>query len=116
VEIDRIPCGRWTEIQDDLDVYGDGAILALRTPGHTPGELSAVVRLPSASYVLTGDTVHDHAQIADGTALASDADPVQSVASIRRLADIARARAATVWVAHDPADWNRFPHAPESIC
>ncbi len=37
------------------DVYGDGSLVALDAPGHTPGEVCWLVNRPTRSYLLTGD-------------------------------------------------------------
>lgn len=49
----------WVEIDGDYDVFGDGAIVATPTPGHTPGHQAAIVNLASGMHVLAGDaSVH----------------------------------------------------------
>ncbi len=48
-----------TAIQGDTDVFGDGTIKMLRTPGHTPGHMSLFVKLSKAgNYLITGDLYH----------------------------------------------------------
>lgn len=44
------------------DIYGDGRLRLLVSPGHTPGQLSLVVKLENTSILLTGDAVvnEDH--------------------------------------------------------
>ena len=43
----------------DKDVFGDGSVIVLRTPGHTPGHSCLLVRLKEMGPVLlTGDLVH----------------------------------------------------------
>ncbi len=44
------------------DVMGDGTVLYLKTPGHTPGAASVLVRAKEAQYLFIGDTawVTDH--------------------------------------------------------
>ena len=43
----------------DKDVFGDGTVVILRTPGHTPGHSSLLVRLKEKGPVLlTGDLAH----------------------------------------------------------
>ena len=43
----------------DLDVFGDGSVTILSTPGHTPGHQSLLVHLPKTGWiVLTGDLAH----------------------------------------------------------
>jgi len=41
-----------------LDLAGDGTLLIVPTPGHTPGHLSLVVRGPARTWLLAGDLVH----------------------------------------------------------
>src|ERR1700716_1677240 len=43
----------------DKDVFGDGTVIVLRTPGHTPGHQSLFVKLAqTGAVVLSGDAVH----------------------------------------------------------
>src|SRR5256885_6963133 len=45
----------------DKDVFSDGSVIVLRTPGHTPGHSSLLVRLKDMGPVLlSGDAVHFH--------------------------------------------------------
>jgi len=37
------------------DIFGDGSLVALSTPGHTPGHTSFLVNLTGGSYLITGD-------------------------------------------------------------
>ncbi|MFY2561257.1 N-acyl homoserine lactonase family protein [Corallococcus terminator] len=46
-------------LDGDRDVFGDGAVRLLSTPGHTPGHQSLQVRLARAgTYILSGDLCH----------------------------------------------------------
>ena len=43
----------------DKDVFGDGSVIMLRTPGHTPGHSSLLVKLAEKGpVILSGDAVH----------------------------------------------------------
>ena len=45
----------------DKDVFGDGTVIVLRTPGHTPGHSSLLVKLAGmGAVILVGDAVHFH--------------------------------------------------------
>ncbi len=46
---------RWRELDGSHDVFGDGAITIIPTPGHTPGHQSVCVELPSGPLVLAAD-------------------------------------------------------------
>lgn len=103
----------WFEIPGrDVDLFGDGSVIILWTPGHTPGELSLLVRLPGRNFVLTGDTVHLRAAMDTLAPMPYDADTVESVRSIHRLRILRDTADATVWISHDPEDWAAFSHAP----
>jgi len=46
------------ELTGDLDVFGDGSVVLKRWPGHTPGSMMAIVRLPkTGTVILTSDNV-----------------------------------------------------------
>lgn len=96
------------ELDDDLDVFGDGAVVALRMPGHTPGSLAAMVRLPERSFVLSGDVVHTRDAYEHEVHYHGDVDSIAARASLRRLRSIIDAERADLWIVHDPDDWARF--------
>lgn len=41
-----------------IDVFGDGSLFAILTPGHTAGHVSYLARTPSGPVLLTGDACH----------------------------------------------------------
>jgi N-acyl homoserine lactone hydrolase len=46
------------EIKDQRDVFGDGRVVLLPLPGHTPGSIGALTQLDrSGRFLLAGDTV-----------------------------------------------------------
>ena len=48
-----------TKLEGDRDIFGDGSVIILSTPGHTPGHQSLLVKLPhTGAVVLSGDAVH----------------------------------------------------------
>jgi N-acyl homoserine lactone hydrolase len=97
----------WNPLPGDHDVFGDGSVQILATPGHTPGHLSLLVRLPTGSLVLTGDATHLRVGWDTGLHMGFDWSGEQAVRSLQRLRRIANAEGADVWVNHDPGDWNR---------
>lgn len=115
---DLVPTLRfnWIELPGDHDLFGDGSVVILRTPGHTPGELSLMVRLPNRTIILTGDTCHYRVELQHGLpARGYCVDMNQGTQSIRRLQMLRDAYEATVWIGHDVEDWAAMPHAPQQI-
>ncbi|MDN5894988.1 MAG: N-acyl homoserine lactonase family protein [Nocardioides sp.] len=104
---------RWQEIPCDHDLFGDGAVTALHMPGHTPGSLALMVRLPGSSYVLTGDVVHTRGAYEGEIAYHGDVDTVAARQSLRKLKFLADTHRANVWIAHDPDDWVHWGGAGE---
>src|SRR5262249_2555448 len=53
--------GKVEPLPGDRDVFGDGTVVVLNTPGHTPGHHSLLVKLKGMGNVLiTGDLAHFH--------------------------------------------------------
>src|SRR5271157_5417096 len=74
----------------DKDVFGDGTVIVLRTPGHTPGHQSLLVKLPqTGNVVLSGDAVHFRENYDAEGVPAFNFDRAQTVASVERLKKIA---------------------------
>lgn len=103
----------WVELAGDHDVFGDDSVRVLHLPGHTPGSLGLLVRLPTRTFILSGDVVHTRQAYDAGIHYHGDVDSVTARASLRRLLEIERAADAQVWIGHDPDDWARFGGAGE---
>jgi len=41
-----------------IDIFGDGSVFALHTPGHTPGSTAYLVNSTTGPQLITGDAVH----------------------------------------------------------
>ncbi|MEU6561510.1 N-acyl homoserine lactonase family protein [Nocardia nova] len=95
----------WNPLREDLDLFGDGSIVLYQTPGHTPGEISLLVSLPSQKFLITGDTVHLRSGVQYECPCPVDYNGHQAIESIQRIKQLAAARQAKIWVLHDPEDW-----------
>jgi N-acyl homoserine lactone hydrolase len=46
-------------VDGDTDVFGDGSVTLVSTPGHTPGHQSLLVHLKNSGFIiLSGDVAH----------------------------------------------------------
>lgn len=106
---------KWIELSGDFDIFDDGSLMMLKTPGHTPGEASLYVRLPNRKILLVGDTTHLRAALETEATMPIDTDPAEAVRSLQRIKAIRDLHEATVWISHDPEDWAELPHAPTAI-
>src|ERR1700742_3616496 len=97
----------------DKDVFGDGSVIMLRTPGHTPGHSSLLVKLAQMGpVIITGDAVHFHENYDSDGVPAFNYDRAQTVASIERLKKMAANLKATVIIQHDARDVEKLPVFP----
>jgi glyoxylase-like metal-dependent hydrolase (beta-lactamase superfamily II) len=98
----------------DHDVFGDGRVVMLRTPGHTPGHNALLVRLASGPVLLTGDLYHFTEQVANRGVPPFNHDRADTLASMDRFDRIARNLGARVIIQHEPADVAKLPAFPRA--
>ncbi|GCL62062.1 MBL fold metallo-hydrolase [Rubrivivax pictus] len=97
----------------DKDVYGDGSVVVLRAPGHTPGHSILLVRLKEMGPVLlSGDAVHFIENYTGFGVPGFNVDRAQTLASIQRMQEIQKNLKATVIIQHDPRDIDKLPAFP----
>ena len=97
----------------DKDVFGDGSVMVLRAPGHTPGHSMLLVRLKEMGPVLlSGDAVHFHENYEHDGVPGFNDDRAQTLASIQRMKEIEKHLKATVIIQHDPRDIGKLPAFP----
>lgn len=99
----------------DKDVFEDGSVIVLRTPGQTPGQSSLLVKLPQkGAVILSGDGMHFRENFDAFGVQAFNCDRVQTVASMERMKKIADITKATVIIQHDARDVEKLPAYPAS--
>ncbi len=93
-----------TLLNGDHDVFGDGTVVIISTPGHTPGHQSLLVKLAKTGPVLlSGDLYHYPAErtLKDFTPLAALGVPAQEDASKAKVEALLKEKKATLWIQHD---------------
>lgn len=98
----------------DVDVFHDGRVVMLSTPGHTPGHYSLLVRLASGPVLLSGDLYHFAEQVLHRGVPPFNHDRADTLASMDRYDRIAHNLRARTIIQHDPADIARLPAFPEA--
>lgn len=103
-------------VDGDHDIFGDGAIRLIFTPGHTLGHCSLLVRLPESGLVLlSGDMAHNWGNFSHRRVPVFNADQQATAASMDKVDALLRVQGATMWVNHDTAQSKTLPHAPRWI-
>jgi N-acyl homoserine lactone hydrolase len=107
--------GKVEPVALDKDVFGDGSVIMLYTPGHTPGHHSLLVKLPQMGAVLlSGDLMHFRENYDSNGVPAFNTDRAQTVASLDRVKKIVAGSKATVIIQHDARDLDKLPAFPAS--
>lgn len=84
------------------DLFGDGSLVLIPTPGHTRGSLSMVVRSATTPLLLVGDLTYDVELMRRGR-VPGIGDRAASERSTKRLLELAaRLGGAAILPAHDP--------------
>lgn len=102
------------KLEGDLDVFGDGSVTIIATPGHTPGHESLLVHLPKTGWlVLSGDAAHfkdnwDNRRVAS---MNTSADETQG--SFKKIADLMAQKKAQLWINHDKPQSQGQKHSPQ---
>jgi N-acyl homoserine lactone hydrolase len=105
--------GKVQPVPADKDVFGDGTVVMLNTPGHTPGHHSLLVKLQQTGYVLlTGDLAHFRENYDGNGVPLFNVDRSETIASLDRFKKIAANLKATVIIQHDERDIGKLPAFP----
>ena len=103
-----------TLLEGDKDVFGDGSVTIISTPGHTPGHQSLLVKLPkTGAVILTGDAAHFKDNYENRRVPSNNFSADETVASMQKLADLQKKDNAQLWINHDKAQRDTLKLAPE---
>jgi N-acyl homoserine lactone hydrolase len=105
--------GKSEPVAKDKDVFGDGTVVMLDMPGHTPGHHSLLVKLKEKGNVLlTGDQAHFRENYDTNGVPTFNFNRADTLASFDRFKQIAKNLKATVIIQHDPRDIDKLPAFP----
>jgi glyoxylase-like metal-dependent hydrolase (beta-lactamase superfamily II) len=103
-----------TKLEGDKDVFGDGSVTIISTPGHTPGHQSLLVKLPkTGALLLSGDAVHFKSNWDNRGVPAGNTGQEQTRVSMNHMAEIMAKEKAALWINHDKAQRDSLKMSPE---
>jgi glyoxylase-like metal-dependent hydrolase (beta-lactamase superfamily II) len=89
-------------IDGDTDVFADGSVTLVSTPGHTPGHQSLLVHLRNSGFIiLSGDVVHLEENFAKNIVPSLNTNRAESIASMERVRQLIVKYKATLFINHD---------------
>ena len=92
-------------LDGDTDVFGDGSVTLVSTPGHTPGSESLLVHLKNSGFIiLSGDVVHLEENFEKDRVPSLNTDKAASIASMERVKSMIATYEAKLFINHDKAE------------
>jgi len=102
-----------TKLEGDRDVFGDGSVTIISTPGHTPGHQSLLVKLPkTGALLLSGDAAHFKANWDARRVPQFNSDQEASAKSMDKMAALMKKENAQLWINHDKPQRDTLKLAP----
>lgn len=105
---------RVKHVHGEHDVFGDGAVTCVPTPGHTPGHQSLRVKTERGEFVLCGDACYLRRSLEDLHLPGIVHDREHAMKSLHWFRDM-QARGHRLMFGHDPDFWTGIPQAPERL-
>jgi N-acyl homoserine lactone hydrolase len=100
----------------DHDVFGDGSVIIVQAPGHTPGHCVLLVHLAqSGPVLLTGDLWHLAESRARRLTPRFNTDRAATLASMSMVEALAARTGARIIRQHVPADLTALPRFPAAL-
>ena len=101
-------------LTEDMDVFGDGSVVVLMTPGHTPGHTSLLVKLPRGNVILSGDLWATHQNVLRDSMPEFNTSRAETAASRERIRRMADRLDALLILQHEARDIALLPAFPEA--
>ena len=91
-------------VDGDTDLFGDGSVTLISTPGHTPGSQSLMVHLKNSGFIiLSGDVVHLEDNFERNIVPSLNTDKAASIASMAKVRQMMGTYHAKLFINHDKA-------------
>jgi len=99
-----------------FDVFGDGTVVVMSAPGHTPGHQVLAVKLAHRGLVvLAGDLYHYPEERTTGRTPTFEFNAEQSKASRAKIEQFVKDNHGELWIEHDIATHASLPRSPKYI-
>jgi len=100
-------------IDGDTDVFGDGSLTLLATPGHTPGHQSLLVHLRNSGFILlSGDVAHSGENFEKDIVPSLNTNKAESIASMERVRRLIATYNAKFFINHDKSQTDKLRLIP----
>jgi glyoxylase-like metal-dependent hydrolase (beta-lactamase superfamily II) len=103
-------------VDGEHDLFGDGELVLIPTPGHTAGHQSLRVQAaPDVLFVLTADACYSRTHLEQEVIPQAVWDVPTMIESFRTLRAMQERQGCHLIFGHDPAQWASMRHAPDTM-
>ena len=100
-------------INGDTDVFGDGSVTLVSTPGHTPGHQSLLVHLKNSGFIiLSGDVAHLEGNFEKNIVPSLNTNKAESIASMEKVRRLIAMYKARFFINHDKKQTDKLKLFP----
>ncbi len=100
-------------IDGDADVFGDGSVTLISTPGHTPGHQSLLVHLRNSGFImLSGDVAHSEGNFEKDIVSSLNTSKADSIASMEKVRHLVATYHAMFFINHDKSQTDALKLVP----
>jgi N-acyl homoserine lactone hydrolase len=100
-------------IDGDTDVFGDGSVTLISTPGHTPGSQSLLAHLENSGFIiLSGDVAHSKENFEKTIVPSLNTDKAQSITSMKKIRQMISTYKAMFFINHDKKQTDQLKLLP----
>jgi N-acyl homoserine lactone hydrolase len=100
-------------VDGDTDVFGDGSVTLVSSPGHTPGSQSLLVHLKNSGFIiLSGDVAHSEENFEKDIVPTLNTDKAASIASMEKIRGMIATYKATFFINHYKAQTDTLKLLP----
>lgn len=101
------------KLNGDYDLFGDGTIQFISTPGHTAGHQSLLLELEeTGSILISGDIAYYQENYQNKGIPTFNTDKEESSASIEKVRQLVKKKNAQLWIQHDAANFETLKLSP----
>jgi len=105
---------QFVSLSGDYDVFKDGKLVILSSPGHTPGHQSLQINLAAfGAVVLSGDLYHFDKNRKHKRVPAVNFDKAMSLMSMDVIENVLKDINGELWIQHDLPTYKQLKHSPE---
>lgn len=105
----------YRELDGEHDVFGDGTVVVLPTPGHTAGHQSLWIRDGGRQFVLTSDACYTREHLEKTILPSNTFDAGRMTESLALLRGLRDRQGVELLYGHDAEQWRMLPRAPHPL-